>query len=37
MKHCWHPFRMRFNDRCTGDGASLITGYKLYSLREKAS
>ena len=34
ISRCRHPFRMRFNDLCTGDGASLITGYKLYSLRE---
>ena len=28
---------MRFTRLSTGDGASLITGYKLYSLREKVS
>ena len=30
-----HPSRMRFNLLSTGDDASLITGYKLHSLREK--
>ena len=33
--HCWHPFRMRFNGLRAGDGVLLITGYKLYSVREK--
>ena len=30
-----HPSRMRFNLLSTGDDASLITGYKLHSIREK--
>ena len=33
--HCWHPSKMRFSGLRAGDGVLLITGYKLYSVREK--